>query len=59
VYGDGQTDARPAAAVWVATTELPRAASHPFYARLNQLFREHRFDDFAEAACAGFYAETN
>jgi transposase len=44
--------------MWVATTELPTAASHPFYARLNQLFREQGFDDFAEAACAEFYAET-
>src|SRR5262249_46883574 len=34
------------------------AASHPFYRRLNQLLREHGFDDFVEAQCAGFYAET-
>jgi len=34
------------------------AASHPFYRRLNQLLREHGFDDFAEAQCATFYAET-
>jgi transposase len=26
--------------------------------RLNQLLREHGFDDFAEAQCASFYAET-
>jgi len=38
--------------MWVATTDLPRAATHPFYMRLNQLLREHRFDDFAEAECA-------
>lgn len=44
--------------MWVATTELPTAASHPFYARLNQLLYEHGFDDFAEQACADFYAET-
>jgi transposase len=44
--------------MWVATTELPTAASHPFYARLNQLFQDQRFDDFAEAACAEFYAVT-
>jgi transposase len=46
------------ASMWVATTELPTAASHPFYARLNQVFQAQRFDDFAEAACAEFYAET-
>jgi hypothetical protein len=39
-------------------TDLPTAASHPFYRRLNQLLREHGFDDFAEGRCASFYAET-
>ena len=43
--------------MWVTTTELPTAASHPFYWRLNQLLREHGFDDFAEAQCASFYAD--
>ena len=41
-----------------ATTDFPKAASHPFYRRLNQLLREHDFDDFVDAQCAGFYAET-
>lgn len=44
--------------MWVATTELPTSASHPFYARLNQLLAEHRFDDFVEGLCAPFYART-
>jgi hypothetical protein len=44
--------------MWVPTTEWPTAASHPFYRRLNQLLREHGFDDFAEAQCADFYAGT-
>ena len=44
--------------MWVLTTELPTAVSHPFYRRLNQLLREHGFDDFVEAQCAGFYAES-
>jgi hypothetical protein len=43
--------------MWVATTDLP-AASHPFYARPNQLLREQGLDDFAEAQCAPFYADT-
>jgi transposase len=43
--------------MWVPATDLPTAASHPFYRRLNQLLREHGFDDFVEAQCAGFYAE--
>jgi hypothetical protein len=44
--------------MWVTTTDLPTAASHPFYRRLNQLLREHGFDDFAEAHCGTFYADT-
>jgi transposase len=44
--------------MWVATTDFPTAASHPFYTGLNQLLREHGVDDFAEARCATFYAET-
>ena len=44
--------------MWITTTELTMSASHPFYARLNQLLREHGFDDFAEAQCTPFYAET-
>jgi len=42
----------------VAATNVPTAASHPFYRRLNQLLREHGFDAFVEAQCAGFYAAT-
>lgn len=45
-------------AMWVMATDLPTAASHPFYRRLNQLLREHGIDDFVEVQCAGFYAET-
>jgi transposase len=44
--------------MWVTTTDFPTAASHPFYRRLNQLLRELGFNDFVEAQCAGFYAET-
>jgi transposase len=54
--GKRKRDRQPA--MWVTATDLPTAASHPFYRRLNQLLREHGFDDFAEAQCAGFYAET-
>jgi transposase len=43
--------------MWVAATDFP-ATSHPFYTRLNQLLRTHGFDDFAEAQCATFYADT-
>ena len=54
--GKRKRDRQPT--MWVTTTDLPTAASHPFYRRLNQLLREHGFDDFVEAQCASFYAET-
>jgi hypothetical protein len=54
--GTRKRDRQPA--TWVTTTDLPTAASHPCYRRLNQLLGEHGFDDFAEAQCASFYAET-
>src|SRR5579872_1140039 len=44
--------------MWVPTTDLPTVDSHPFYRRLNQVLREHAFDDFVESQGAGFYAET-
>ncbi len=43
--------------LWVATSELPRTAGHPFYERLNGLFNEHGFDDFVEGLCSKFYAD--
>ena len=43
--------------MWVITTDLPTSASHPFYARLNQLLADHHFDDFVEGQCQPFYAE--
>jgi transposase len=54
--GKRKRDRQPT--MWIPTTELPTAASHPFYRRLNQLLRERGFDDFVEAQCASFYAET-
>jgi len=44
--------------MWVATTSLPRSAGHPFYTRVNALLAEAKFDEFAEAECAPYYAET-
>ena len=54
--GKRKRDRQPS--IWVTSMDLPTAASHPFYRRLNQLLREHGFDDFAEGRCASFYAET-
>ena len=44
--------------MWIPTADLPIAASHPFYRRLNQLLLDHGFDAFAEGLCASFYAAT-
>lgn len=53
--GKRKRDRQPT--MWVATTDFPTAASHPFYTRLNQLLPEHGFDDFAEAQCPRFYVD--
>ena len=52
--GKRQSNRQPQ--MWVATTDLPVAPSHPFDARLNRLFADQKFDDVAEAACASFHA---
>ena len=44
--------------MWVATQDLPRSASHPFYARLNRVLDKAGFDPYVETLCAPFYAET-
>jgi transposase len=49
---------RQQADFWIAHTELPRTAGHPFYERLNQVLVERGFDEFVEAQCEHFYAET-
>src|SRR5215203_5750162 len=45
------------ASMWVATQDLPRSASHPFYRRLNRVLDDAHFDAFVEGACTTFYAE--
>jgi transposase len=45
------------ASMWVATQDLPRSASHPFYRRLNRVLDEAQIDAFVEGACATFYAD--
>ena len=43
--------------LWVATSEIPVPPGHPFYEALEDLLKEHHFDDFVEQRCAKFYAE--
>jgi hypothetical protein len=40
--GKRKRDRQPS--MWVTTTDLRTAASHPFYQRLNQMLREHAWD---------------
>jgi transposase len=46
------------ASMWIATTDLPTTAAHPFYERLNRILDDARFDEFVEGLCARFYAPT-
>jgi transposase len=54
--GMGKRTRHRDATMWVATSDLPTAPSHPFYRRLNRLSQEHNFDPFVEGLCACFYA---
>jgi len=42
--------------MWVATQDLPKSSSHPFYARLNQILDKAGFDGHVEKLCSTFYA---
>ena len=43
--------------LWVVTSDLPKAPSHPFYARLSALLDASGFDPFVEKKCRRFYAK--
>lgn len=42
--------------LWIAAEEISTPASHPFYARVNEILDEARFDEFVEGQCQKFYA---
>jgi transposase len=44
--------------MWIATSDLPRTAAHPFYESLNRILDQAEFDGHVERLCAPFYAET-
>ena len=44
--------------MWIATSDLPTPAAHPFYQRLNALLAAAGFDGFVDDLCAKFYAPT-
>lgn len=43
--------------IWIATSDLPTTAAHPFYERINQILDKAGFDAHVEKLCAPFYAE--
>jgi transposase len=44
--------------MWIAATDLPTTAAHPFYERLNGILDATGFDAHVESLCAAFYAST-
>jgi transposase len=44
--------------IWIATSDLPRTAAHPFYERINRILDKVGFDAHVERLCAPFYAAT-
>jgi transposase len=43
--------------MWIATSDLPTTAAHPFYRRLNQILDAADFDGYVEGLCQRFYAD--
>ena len=44
--------------LWVSTNEIPKAASHPFYAKVNEVLERHGVDRRLEHLCRRFYKPT-
>jgi transposase len=44
--------------MWIATSDLPTTAAHPFYERLNRILDDAGFDAHVETLCARFSAPT-
>jgi transposase len=43
--------------LWIASADMAKVPSHPFYTKVNELLAEHGFDAFVEGQCQKFYAE--
>ena len=41
--------------LWVATNDIPRAASHPFYRKINEVLEQQHLDRRLEHLCRRFY----
>jgi transposase len=53
----GKREREDQSSFWIATSELPKTAAHPFYERTNQILDSHSFDPFVEGLCRKFYAD--
>jgi transposase len=51
-------DAAKGDGFWIETQALVKPPGHPFYQRLNQILREHKFNDYVNEQCRKFYAES-
>ena len=40
--------------LWVSTSEIPKAASHPFYAKVNEVLEQRKLDRRLEHLCRRF-----
>lgn len=52
----GKREREDQSSFWIATSELPKTAAHPFYERINQILDSRRFDPLVEGLCQQFYA---
>jgi len=41
--------------LWVSANEIPKAASHPFYAKINKVLEQYKLDRRLEHLCRRFY----
>ena len=53
----GRREGERQEAMFITIADLPSAAGHPFYEKLNEALRAIEFDRRVESACARFYHE--
>jgi transposase len=41
--------------LWVSTSEIPKAARHPFYSKVNEVLERHKVEPRLEHLCRRFY----
>jgi transposase len=51
----GKRKQHPQQPLFISALDLPQGASHPFYAKLNEVLAGWKFDEFVEGLCGKFY----